>query len=199
MYCTQCRTELPDGSQFCSKCGHATTASAKSKYLPVSGIAAILALGILVIVIVAKLVSVSNAPQTPVGLQPSVQPVAQYIPQQRSLAVTNGAFTVKAGSMEYTAFTVPANSTNVFVEGHFAASGGAGNDIEVYILSPDEFVNFQNHHQTPTLYNSQRETQNSINAVLPSGAGTYYLVFNNGFSLLTPKAVEASVVLHYTN
>ncbi|HXZ14073.1 MAG TPA: hypothetical protein VEG64_16930 [Candidatus Sulfotelmatobacter sp.] len=31
------------------------------------------------------------------------------------------------------------------------------------------------------------------------GAGTYYLVFDNGFSLLTPKAVQADGTLRYMN
>jgi hypothetical protein len=122
-----------------------------------------------------------------------------YVPQPRSLTITNTAFTVKAGSSEYFEFSVPANTTNVFVDGHFAATGGTGNDVEAYVLNSDEWVNFQNHHQTPTFYNSQRTTQNTISATLPASAGTYYLVFNNGFSLLTPKAVEVSAVLHYTN
>jgi hypothetical protein len=130
----------------------------------------------------------------------SAQSVAQqYVPQKRSVTITNTAFTVKAGSSEFFEFSVPANTTSVFVDGHFAATGGAGNDIEVYVLNSDEWVNFQNHHPTPTFYNSQRTTQDSIGGSLPPGVGTYYLIFNNGFSLLTPKAVEASAVLHYTN
>jgi hypothetical protein len=168
--------------------------------MPVSGIAALLAAGLLIVVVVAKIVSLGGSPQSRVVPQMRPQSLAhQYVQQERSLTITSTAFTVKAGSSEYFAFSVPANTTNVFVDGHFTASGGAGNDIEVYILNSDEWVNFQNHHQTPTFYNSQRATQNSISATLPSGAGTYYLVFNNGFSLLTPKAVEASAVLHYTN
>jgi hypothetical protein len=199
MYCTQCRTELPDGSQFCSKCGHAMTVTATPKGLPLSGIAALVALALIAVFGVAKIVSVASSPPTLVVPQIPSQLVPQYVPRQHSLTITDTAFTVKAGSSEYFEFSIPANTTNVFVDGHFIATGGTGNDIEVYILNSDQFVNFQNHHQTTTFYNSQRETQNSINAVLPSGAGNYYLVFNNGFSLLTPKAVQASAILHYTN
>lgn len=200
MYCTQCRTELPDGSQFCSKCGHATTAAAAApKNLPVSGIAAALAVILLAVVIVVKITS-SVAHTPPIATRPTSQPPLQYVPQPRAQNITDTAFTVKAGGYTYFQFSVlNADSTNVFVDGHFSATGGSGNDIEVFILNQDEFVNLQNGHQTATFYNSQRVTQNSINAVLPPGVGTYYLVFNNGFSLLTPKAVRASAVLHYTN
>jgi len=32
---------------------------------------------------------------------------------------------------------------------------------------------------------------------LPSDGGTYHVVFSNEFSVLTPKAVEASLTLKY--
>jgi hypothetical protein len=37
-----------------------------------------------------------------------------------------------------------------------------------------------------------------ISATLPNQAATYYLVFDNRFSLLTPKAITANVTLAYT-
>lgn len=112
--------------------------------------------------------------------------------------ITNSATTVRAVGYAYYKFVVPPGATNVSIEGRFTATGGTGNDIEVFILSADAFVNFQNGHGTSTYYNSGKLTQASINAVLP-GAGTYYLVFNNGFSLITPKAVQATVTLHFTS
>ena len=98
----------------------------------------------------------------------------------------------------YYPITVPADATNVSVDGHFTATGGLGNDIEVYVLTEDNFVNFKNGHPSPTLYNSGKVTQDSISVTLPA-SGNYYLVFNNNFSLLTPKAVQASATLHFTN
>ena len=47
-------------------------------------------------------------------------------------------------------------------------------------------------------FNSGKVTQNTINALLP-GPGTYYLVCNNRFGLLAPKAVEINAILHYVN
>jgi len=36
-----------------------------------------------------------------------------------------------------------------------------------------------------------------VNATLPNDTGAYYLVFNNKFSLLSPKAVQGNFTLTY--
>jgi hypothetical protein len=111
--------------------------------------------------------------------------------------ITNTAFNLKATGYQYYEFVVPPGASNVWVDGHFSAAGGSGNDIEVYVLGQDDFVNFQNGHSASTYYNSGKVTQSSIHTTLPSDSGTYYLVFSNNFSLVTPKAVQASATLHY--
>jgi len=58
-------------------------------------------------------------------------------------------------------------------------------------------VNWPNGHKTTTLYNSGRVTQNGIKVQLPSSTGIYYLVFDNSFSIRTPKAIEANVKMNY--
>jgi hypothetical protein len=128
------------------------------------------------------------------------QPGKPFIPtsQPRVMTLVDTAFTLNAAQGMNWNFTVPANATDVHIEGTFTASGGARNDVEVYLLNDDEFVNWQNHHTVSTLYNSGRMTQGTVNAVLPSGGGTYHLVFNNQFSLLSPKAVKANIRLRYT-
>lgn len=106
--------------------------------------------------------------------------------------LVSGAFTIGAGRHQYYRFVVP-NRANII--GRFRAQGGGGNDIEVFILDQDGYENFRNGHSTPTYYNSGRITVGTIRANL--GAGVYYLVFNNGYSVITNKAIEANVELHY--
>lgn len=124
--------------------------------------------------------------------------LSQIVPQARTQTIVDGALTVAARGSTYYPITVPADATAVSVDGHFTATGGIGNDIEVYVLTEDNFVNFKNGHPSPTLYNSGKVTQDSISVTLPA-SGNYYLVFNNNFSLLTPKAVQATATLHFTN
>lgn len=200
MFCTQCRTELPEGSQFCSQCG--TTQSAPRSAAFTAGRTAgrhpfrtimPVALGIVGVLIVAAIIN----QQSP--LSTHTASAARPFPQAHEEVIANTAFTVKQLSFGYYKFEVPFNSTNVSVDGHFQASGGLGNDIEVYLLDQDGFVNWQNKHAVTTYYNSGRLTEGTISATLPSLSTMYYLVFNNKFSLISPKAVQLSATLRYTN
>ena len=85
----------------------------------------------------------------------------------------------------------------VRVQGRFTATGGARNDVEVYVLGKNEFTNWSNGNPTNTFYNSGRATVGDLSVALPDGFGQYYLVFNNKFSLLTPKAVEFDGTMTY--
>ena len=199
MFCPKCGKELPDDAQFCVKCGHGIgTASASSAAPPIksSRVGTWVLGALLALALVWFLWNAMNRPAVNNGMR--VSPLPNLVSLPRTMPITNGAITVRAAGYLYYKFSVPAGATNVFVDGHFSATGGTGNDIEVVILNEDNFANFQNHHDAQTYYNSGKVTQNSINAVLPAGE-TYYLVFNNGFSLLTAKAVAADATLHYTN
>jgi hypothetical protein len=85
----------------------------------------------------------------------------------------------------------------VKVQGHFHATGGLRNDIEVFLLNDEQFTNWKNRHATPTYYSSGKITVGDVQAALPDGAGTYYLVFNNNFSLMTAKAVVFTGTMVY--
>jgi len=64
-------------------------------------------------------------------------------------------------------------------------------------MNDDQFVNWTNQHPLRVMYNSQKVTQGTVKVILPTDSGTYHVVFNNEFSMLTPKAVETSLVLKY--
>ena len=121
----------------------------------------------------------------------------QLVAQPRTEVLSNAEFALAAAQYRYTRFEVPQNAGAVRVEGTFSASGGAGNDVEAYIFANDDFVNWQNRHRVHTFYNSGRVTQGTLEVTLPPTAGTYYLVFNNNFSVLSAKTVQTSIRLHF--
>lgn len=107
-------------------------------------------------------------------------------------SLVNSSFAIPPGKHLPFPFTV---SNRAIVSGRFTAQGGGGNDIKVYILDADGYENFKNGHQVNTFYNSGQVTVGTISAVL--GRGTYYLVFDNGYSFICNKAVTASVDVQY--
>jgi len=109
-----------------------------------------------------------------------------------SVFLVNNVFTVAPGKLQYFQFNVNGKAT---VVGKFRAQGGSRNDIKVYILNQDGFENYRNGNNTPTFYNSGQVTVGTVYSVLLTGS--YYLVFDNSFSLLSNKAVTATVELKY--
>ncbi len=120
--------------------------------------------------------------------QQQARPVSQNQPLTM-LPIVQQSFTVGAGKYVWYRFTITGQNARVI--GRFQATGGSGNDVEVFILGQDEFTNFQNGHNVNTWFNSGRATVSSINQQMPPGA--YYLVFSNTFSMMTPKAVNAGI------
>lgn len=212
MRCSSCGVDLPNDSQFCRYCGRAQSvaptrsgaaAAVDPARIPVPVVAPqpkrgvagwILGSLLLLLVVVWPIQQPNRSPVPP----PASQHVSQQLPvQQHRQSTGNIAFTVNAGGMSNYKCTVPAGASNVTMKGHFTASGGSGSDIQVVVVNEDEYVNWQNGHPTKTFYNSGKVTQDSISITLPSDAATYYIVFSNKFSLLTPKAVQASVDLNF--
>jgi hypothetical protein len=137
----------------------------------------------------AKLVTVITAAVITLAAFAPVTPVRA---QSNRVGIVTEPFTVEPGHYRYFPFTVEDRAT---VAGRFRAQGGSGNDIEVYILDEDGFENYRNGHRVQTYYNSGRVTVGTINVAL--GSGSYYLVFNNSFSTVSNKAVNARVELQY--
>jgi hypothetical protein len=75
--------------------------------------------------------------------------------------------------------------------------GGANNSIEVFLTNEDGMVNLKNNHPYKRFYFSGRVTTDSIDVVLPTGPDTYYLVFDNSFALMIPRAVQANAMVTY--
>jgi len=117
-------------------------------------------------------------------------------PQSQLVTIVNTAATVNAASYAWYAFVVPSGANTIAVNGHFAATGGQGNDIECYVIDEDGLANLKNGHPATTYFNSGKLTQAKISAVL-STPGTYYIVLDNRFSLITPKAVQINATLSY--
>ncbi len=128
---------------------------------------------------------------------PAANPIDRIVKQQRTTTINNPALHINALSSSYFKLIVPAGATSVLLHGNFTASGGLSNDIEVFVMPEDDFVNWQNGHNAKTFYNSGKVTVGTLNINLPADAGTYYLVFSNKSSLLTQRNVLVDAALTY--
>jgi hypothetical protein len=122
-----------------------------------------------------------------------------FFPFRRHYTVTllSGSMAVNAPSYSYVQFEVPNGATDVTVTGNFVASGGMGNDIKVYIMSSTDFLNWQNGHQASAYYDSGKVTAGDLSLSLPAGQ-SYYLIFDNTFSIISGKTVSGTITLTYS-
>jgi predicted nucleic acid-binding Zn ribbon protein len=183
MFCMKCGTQLPDGSQFCSKCGAVTSGtqmkqrSGRSKTFYV---ALAISLPILLVMLWPQLTKMTSSSGLPVGLVPATN------------KLFGGQFVVKAGGYVTNTFSVEAGMQNFRVAGRYQAVGGTGNDIQAVLATEEEFQNWVNGHEAKVFYSTAQTTTGNLN-IGPLAPGRYVLAFSNRFSLLTDKNVSAEV------
>jgi ribosomal protein L40E len=223
--CSHCGAELPEGAQFCLKCGKPVAMPKKTisgaEGTPSEGPASQLrrqskkgrlvawALVALLIIGIGWVATSDN---------PFAQGMHELVGLKHDKSIIDEPFSVGAHTFRYYKFALPEGSLNVAIVGQFAASSDASktaknlgsnknkedkdavdNNIEVYVLSEPAFAVWQNGYATTSVYESGRVSSGTMQAELPAEAGIYYLVFNNKFAPKTPKSINASISLQYKN
>jgi hypothetical protein len=187
MHCIHCGNEIPESHGFCSKCGKqagATKPAVRSGYVVALLVVFFAGFGLIAYFI--------RADKAATNMQLSTSSQAMLYTE-----TIDNAFTVPPLRDKAYRFVIPAGARDAMLQGHFIATGGAHNDIEVWVTNSDGFVNWENKHPVTPIYSSGRVTQGTLSVSLPSEAGTYYLIFNNRFSFISPKAVQDNVNLQY--
>jgi hypothetical protein len=201
--CNKCFEYLPDDAKFCLKCGQAV-GSVKVDAIPVSKPFVVHKEKLpqarnnsSIAIVVILLLLLAGGWWIATSTQPFAQRTREIASGAHTEAVTEKTLSVSAHSFSSYKFSVPAGAVNVMVGGQFASKDGAENEVQVYVLSDEAFVTWRNGFAISPYYDSGKVVQGSIQAELPIGEGTYYLVFNNNFSVKTAKTVQADVSLHY--
>jgi hypothetical protein len=199
MHCPHCANDIPEGSKFCNHCGTPPQAPIGTKSAKGSGLMFLAGLAVAGIIAGAFYLTQGQPSATkPTTTVLAAQPVPPApVLQPHSDTIVDTAFTVESGKWTAYKFEVPPNAKSVKVNGHFAASGGAKNSIEVFLTNEDGIANFKNRNPYKRFYSSGRVTQNSLNVSLPPAPDTYYLVFDNRFALLIARAVKADATVSY--
>jgi hypothetical protein len=79
--------------------------------------------------------------------------------------------------------------TSCRVTGHLQVLAGGAKDVNVFVATEDDFLNWKNDHDARVYYQSGKKTAVTLDVPV-SGAGKYVLVVSNAFSLLTSKTVQ---------
>jgi hypothetical protein len=195
MICPKCEAEIPQHSTFCLRCGSSLNVAPRQSLTPVLGIALGVLIGVVILIVSVTLFFLFGGGLfhgSNVGSTPAPTFTSPLRPQSKDLIA--GAFTVGANNNYAIPFTVEQSSYQGKVIGKFTARGGK-NDINVMVMSQDDYVNYTDHNQYRIFYESGFVTVGRLNVSLTSGS--YYLVFDNQPALITSKAVEAYVELRY--
>jgi zinc-ribbon domain len=203
--CSKCGSSNDDESIYCGSCGSLLSSSYTSssppdqtplmetappgpgRRIPNRTRNIVIALAVIIILlIVVAFISAKDAGPTAA--------------QSQTLNIVNGSLTVEERGFLYYQFTVPTGTTNAQVEGSFTVKAVAGSGIQVYVmdnLNLSTWANSPSNAHVSAYYKSGQVTSGSINIRL--SPGTYYLIFDNTFSIFYPKDVQANVSLAYNS
>jgi hypothetical protein len=112
-----------------------------------------------------------------------IVPVCQAQDDEHRDSLFSGSVPVPAGKRYVSSFTTRTNYRHARIAGNVQAQGGSGNDIRVLVLKGQGIV-----------YDSGRR-RSVVLSVDCSEPGSYTLVFDNSFSVVSPKVVTGTISL----
>jgi hypothetical protein len=187
MECPHCNSDAPDGSAFCNSCGSQLNDEPDNSRLNyLRPLVLLLCASVLVLAVIFYARSVGKGTVSPPS-PPTAYPIVRSS-AIRSTPLLREIYTVAPRSRTSALFVLPGPC---HVAGMFRAQGGRGNDIRVIIVDGMGLENLNNHNQFRAYYDSGKVTVANIDVQL--GPGTFYMVFDNSFSLLTNKLVTLSL------
>lgn len=129
------------------------------------------------------------------GFQAMKRRLAQLPMPMRRVLVMADTVAVAAYNRTTLKFEQPDSALGKPVlKGAFRAYGGSGNDIRLLIFKDMDYLNWSNGHAGKALYDSGQLTIAEFEVALPT-VGRYWFVFDNTFSMFTPKQVVVRMML----
>lgn len=140
-------------------------------------------------------VSAPNSTPPPVHTVPiqntNVAPEPPTISEPNRVTILSDTFEVKPQQYFTSRFTVPPDGARI--TGRFRAI--SGDNIMVHILDADGYTNFEHRNPFRSYYDSGKSAVGSIDMRMVGGS--YYLVFENSYSIFSKKVVQATVTMEY--
>ncbi|HTU42165.1 MAG TPA: zinc-ribbon domain-containing protein [Candidatus Aquilonibacter sp.] len=203
MFCNTCGADIPNTSRFCPMCGDSFLVSPNQRRRRASStsqVAPFVAGGIFLLAGLGYFAYMNHrlhSVRADSAIRVLDRSYDQLTKKPHNIPVSIHGLTINQLGYSYFKLAVPATASSVELHGNFTASGGAGNTIEVFVFSENGYGEWQKQQEAHPFYRSGKVSMDTIEAELPSGSGTYYLVFNNKFSSSTPKTISLDARLTY--
>jgi hypothetical protein len=201
MLCGTCGSETPVNSRFCHICGDSfSVVSGRTVAMhgrPVATSRQSKAMTLVGALLLLGLAYYAYATHCAAATHYAISILDRTTKKPHQIPLSNRTLTINQLGYSYFRLEVPAKASTVSLRGSFSASGETGNTIEAFVFSESDYANWVNRHTTKPFYSSGKVTMSTIDADLPAGAGEYYLVFNNKFSVLGAKTIHVDAALRY--
>ena len=117
----------------------------------------------------------------------------QILPELRIPVSNESALDIAPGQYHYWTWTAkyPRNMCNV--SGRVLGLAGGQKDVDVLVMTEDDFINWLNRHAAKVEFESGRKTAIPLNVMI-HGEGKYVLVVSNAFSAYAAKTVQMQQV-----
>jgi hypothetical protein len=113
----------------------------------------------------------------------------------RVVSISNSpAVQINAGYSRRWAFHVTSAQPSCRLTGRVLGIAGGQKDVDVLVMTQDDYINWQNNHGADVIFQSGHKTAVTLD-VSVEGEGDYVFVVSNGFSALSPKTAQMQRVM----
>jgi hypothetical protein len=106
-----------------------------------------------------------------------------------TLISNSPAVQINPGFTRRWTFHVSSALPSCHLTGRVLGIAGGQKDVDVLVMTQDDFINWQNNHEAEMIYQSGRKTAVTLDVPV-EGEGDYVFVVSNGFSALSPKTAQ---------
>jgi hypothetical protein len=100
---------------------------------------------------------------------------------------------IPATSLHKWQWDVRPEQPNCRLTGHIEVTQGGNKDVQVFVLTADDYANLANGHDARAFFQTDKTTSVTLD-VATSAPGPKVLAVSNAFSMFTPKRVQLSNV-----